>query len=223
MNTPIQGMADTSRPRPRCFGKEWDKDEAQCAGGLDPTFNDGKGGHVRKRCDFFQLCGAQVVGGAEQVIPPNNLVRPSYAPPPPYAAPPAPPVGPRVPSYAEWQQRAFSRPPPPPPTPTAPAPPPLPRGYAPAAPQYYGAPSPPQQPHYPPPPVQPHGHYPAGHYQLNYMMPGYLTEPEVRSPGESVWSVLGREILRGVGKSFGHTVSHFFDANALRRPEPPKQ
>jgi hypothetical protein len=66
-------------------------------------------------------------------------------------------------------------------------------------------------------------HHPAPMYQLNYMMPGYLSVPEERLPGESLWGVLLREVFRSMFKALGHSVSHFFDARPLREPQPPKK
>ena len=51
---------------------------------------------------------------------------------------------------------------------------------------------------------------------VNYKMPNYLTVPEEREPGESAWSVLGREILRSAAKAVGHAVAAFFDRTRLR-------
>lgn len=71
-------------------------------------------------------------------------------------------------------------------------------------------------------PMQMQGpYYPATTYQFNHGIPGYLSVPEPRMPGESVWSVLLREILRGLIKSAGHTVSYFVDQTPLRNPPPP--
>lgn len=63
--------------------------------------------------------------------------------------------------------------------------------------------------------------YPAATYQFNHGIPGYLSVPEPRLPGESVWTVLLREILRGIIKSAGHTVSYFVDQTPMRNPPPP--
>jgi hypothetical protein len=58
--------------------------------------------------------------------------------------------------------------------------------------------------------------YPAPAYQLNYMMPGYLSAPEVRHEGEGLLPVLGREVIRSVFKALGHSVSHFFDVRVMK-------
>jgi hypothetical protein len=57
---------------------------------------------------------------------------------------------------------------------------------------------------------------PATTWQLNYTMPSYLSTPEIRHPGESIWAVLLREVLRAMGKALGHSVSHFFDARVFK-------
>lgn len=65
--------------------------------------------------------------------------------------------------------------------------------------------------------------YPAPTYQLSYGIPAYLSTPEPKAPGESVWAVLIRELLRGVLKASGHTVSHFFDTTPFRQTKEPDQ
>jgi hypothetical protein len=75
---------------------------------------------------------------------------------------------------------------------------------------------PPMPPMYPPPH---HQNYPAPAYQLNYMVPGYLTVPEQRQEDTSFWGLLGRESMRSVGKALGHTISNFFDVQPFRRPK----
>ena len=63
--------------------------------------------------------------------------------------------------------------------------------------------------------------YPAPTYQFNHGIPNYLSMPEPRAPGESVWFSLMREILRGLIKSFGHTVAYFVDTTPVKRLPPP--
>jgi hypothetical protein len=71
-------------------------------------------------------------------------------------------------------------------------------------------------------PMQMQGaYYPAATYQFNHGIPGYLSVPEPRLPGESVWAVLLREILRGIIKSAGHSVSYFVDQHSLKNLPPP--
>lgn len=42
-----------------------------------------------------------------------------------------------------------------------------------------------------------------------------LSVPETMEPEDTPWTVLGRELLRGVGKSIGWTVANFFDRTPL--------
>jgi hypothetical protein len=46
---------------------------------------------------------------------------------------------------------------------------------------------------------------------VNYYMPQYLTVREPMVPGQSMAKRLLIESFRSVGKSLGHTISHFFD------------
>lgn len=54
--------------------------------------------------------------------------------------------------------------------------------------------------------------------QVNYAIPQYLT---VREPvnGQRLFTRLGVEIVRSMGKSFGHTLSNFFDTEIFGRRE----
>jgi hypothetical protein len=56
---------------------------------------------------------------------------------------------------------------------------------------------------------------------VNYSIPQYLTVREERRPGEGIFSMLGRELFRSVGKSLGHTLGNFFDTTPLFWKEPP--
>lgn len=194
---------------PICFGKEWERDATECVGGADANYTDAQGKHVRSRCDYYEACGArvQMAKGAGAVVPQNQLVRPLQPPQPPTQVtfPIAIPQGPT--NFNHWLQQRTSTgvsqtttPPPP---------------QKQIVPTYYQSP-----PLHVPPPVQmvpqvPAQHYPAGNYQLNYMVPTYLSQPETRRPGETVWPALLREILRGVGKSLGHTLASFFDRTPM--------
>ncbi len=59
-------------------------------------------------------------------------------------------------------------------------------------------------------------HHPGQVYHLNYTMPGYLSVPEERLPGESLGSVLMREIIRSILKAAGHALAHFFDSRRIK-------
>lgn len=99
--------------RPPCFGTQWDPKAPECRGGPDPSYvNPQTGGNVRRQCDFFTSCGTKTQADRmasvrtqqqQQVIPPQNLVRPEqhrfqiqHQPQPQYTAPiqPSRPVAP---------------------------------------------------------------------------------------------------------------------------------
>ena len=63
--------------------------------------------------------------------------------------------------------------------------------------------------------------YPASTYQLNYVMPGYLTVPEVQQPGEGLMAVLLREFVRALIKAGAHAVSHFADVRLFKSAPTP--
>jgi hypothetical protein len=88
---------------------------------------------------------------------------------------------------------------------------------SPPVPSYpYPYPYPTQQP--------PVGHayqYPAPTYQLQYMVPAYLSIPEQRLIGESVWGHLAREGVRSIFKALGHTIANYFDTHPFRIHQPP--
>ncbi len=194
----------TRKDPPICFGKEWDHNSPDCAGGPDVTFipkpgekfagQDAHGTNIRLQCDWYQSCGARcaaVKHANGQLVPPQQLVRPPAETPS---------------TFGQWlaqqsrEQRVAA-----PSTPTAP--------------QL----RPPTQPTTQPQQQQQAMHVlpaagvnPATVWQLNYAMPSYLTSPEIRHPGESIWHVLCRELLRAVGKAVGHSLAHFFDARVFK-------
>lgn len=194
-------VSTTRSEVPECFGKEWDKNAAECAGGPDQNFTHPKSGlHVREQCSFFQSCGSrtQAKSLTQGVIPPQQLVRPPQ-PPQPQAQPQTFADFMRA-KNAEWaeQQRVSAMQ--------------APRPSAPVVPQQQQ-----QQQHVPV--MHTAVNRPASVYQLNYEMPGYLTTPEPRMDGETLWPVLMREVIRSMLKALGHSVSHFFDARAFREKE----
>jgi hypothetical protein len=185
-------LGHASQNVPNCFGKEWDRNAPECKGGLDPTYSDPRtGGHVRERCSFFQECGARTLSTSREVqlLPASSLARPSQVP-----VTQAAPAG----TFSGWLQQIEAQ------RQTALA------QVRPAIPTYQ-------------PPVQqmqpyPGGAvYPATHYQINHMVPEFLTAPEERAPGEGLWPVLGREILRAVFKSLGLAIARFFDTRVWKK------
>lgn len=75
---------------------------------------------------------------------------------------------------------------------------------------------------YPPVHAAPSQYHPQGGLAqlvpVNYSMPQYLT---VREPatGQGLLRRLGTEITRSMGKSFGHTLAHFFDVEPFGKRE----
>lgn len=45
----------------------------------------------------------------------------------------------------------------------------------------------------------------------------FLSVPELPEPDDTPWHVLGRSLLRGIGKSVGLTLANFFDSVPLAR------
>jgi hypothetical protein len=190
MNTPVIMTKPTTPP---CFGTSaWDRNAPECAGGPDASYVNSEGKNVRSPCDFFQSCGNRAVLGG-RTIPPSQLVRPPVVTPPP--APPtfptqthAPPA--TSPSFSEFIRRVDAE------------------RQAKIGQNPMGQPA-----------AQPYAH-PATHqaasWVLNYAMPAYLSTPEVQHPGETVWQVLLREVIRSLFKAGGHAIAHFFDARPLK-------
>ena len=190
---------------PNCFAKMWDQNDPECAGGADADFTHPRTGlHVREQCTFFQACGTRTQAlRTQNFVPLSQVVRPSPNPAVAVAGPPQ-----TFADFLKQQQAAHvetqrlqamtsQRPP----TQTV------------MQQQLQNAAF-----------ISPHAaQHPAPMYQLNYMMPGYLSVPELRMPGESVWSVLLREIFRSMFKAFGHAVSHFFDVRHLKEHEAQKE
>jgi len=147
--------------KPSCFGKLWDKECAECAGGLDPAYSHPRtGSHIRQVCDYYSSCGARA-----------QLSK--------YRTPE------KAPSFTAGSQHIRVN---------------IPNSDKPV--MF----TPEQQRQL------------MVHQQMmpvNYQMPSYLTVPEHVGEGDTFFHVLFREMLRGMGKSFGHTIAHFFDAHSF--------
>lgn len=175
---------------PACFGKDWDKNAPECSGGPDPSYvHPQTGQHVREKCDFFSMCGARTQ--ASRVAYSQAVIPPQNLIRPPVVTPPPVTVPQNFGQFMTQQQAQFAE---------------AQRLAAMSA-------SRPVVPVVQTPVTMVH---PASTYQLNYQMPAYLSVPEERQPGESIWSVLGREILRSMFKATGHAVAHHFDARKLK-------
>lgn len=208
MNTTVQ--TPSREDVPSCFGTpNWDPRASECAGGADPKYlHPQNGSHVREACDFFNHCGARVQAArlGSNLFPAAQLRRP-----PAITAPaPAPATlavsTPTQPSFREYMQQQMMQQQRPVPT---------------QQPLYYPQQHPPQHPQMYAQQASQQHHYPAPSYQLNYQVPGYLSVPEVRTYGGSVWGILGREAVRAALKAMGHTIAAYFDMNPFRLPPPP--
>lgn len=214
-------MAGTGQPP--CFGKLWDPHDVECTGGPDAAFKDANGNHVRERCVFFEQCGATCQAAAITTPPHLTQLRPNNTPPPgrttypqtfgtqlPQTTPTTLTAAPN--SYQQQHQQqnqqhqliqqllqqitVLQRN-----TPNA----------------MMMAPQQLQQQQQ----QQPYQMMP-GYQQMmpvNFAIPQYLTVREERAPDGSVWGMLLREIARSMGKSFGHTLSNFFDSTPWYGPK----
>lgn len=192
-------MAEAVREEPpSCYGGPlWDPKAKECAGGIDPAFTSEDGGHQRARCMFFESCGTKLqatrMESARNLIDSRNLVRkdvPLLGPARPLQQEHAPSIAGYVERFAQslaQQQGQYAQ------TQARPIHLPLPQQMQ-QVPQQYGY----QQ-------MMP----------VNYQMPAYLTTPEERAEGESFWAVLGRVLLRSIGKSIGHSIANMFDTVPL--------
>lgn len=179
---------------PECFGSLWDPANVECRGGVDHNYtNKQTGSHLREKCFFFQSCGAKV-----------HAIRSAQVPVPPAQQLMAQLAAPQS-AFQQMVSAAAARQQVPP--------------MSQQMQQVQVLPQAQQQMMMVP---QQGTYYPAPTYQLSYGIPQYLSVPEPRMPGESVWNVLFREILRGLLKSTGHTASSFFDRTPLMLPRSEK-
>lgn len=179
---------------PECFGLHWDPNAAECRGGVDHNFtNKTTGSHVRDKCFYFQSCGAKVQTerSAQQAAQAQTHSQAMVRPS----------------AFQQMVSAAAARQ----------------QQVAPMSQQMQQVQvSPQMQQMHPQMAMQQQQGpwYPAPTYQLSYGIPQYLSVPEHRMPGETVWGVLLREVLRGVFKSMGHTASSFFDRTSFRQAPP---
>ncbi len=190
-------MTDPKREEPpHCFGSSlWDPKAKECAGGMDPAFTDEAGTHVRRPCMFFDACGTKLQASrmepARALLDSKSLVRRTDG---------IPTLGP---AKEQSQTAAFVER--------------FAHSLAQSAIPTYMQQSNQKTIHLPPQQV-PQYQPPVGYQAMmpvNYQMPGYLTVPEVRHSDESFWQLLGRTILRSMGKSIGHSIAHLFDTVPL--------
>lgn len=213
----------------------------ECVGGYDPGFTGPDGGHTRPKCPYFESCRMKVTltkANQQQgaMIPPSTLIRqqPWQAQQPQPQSPWQPTWQAQQPQQQPWQARPLT------PHPWQQPPPAMVPGrqqvaqpwQQPAAqPQPWQPPwqqpvAPQQQQQMPPwygPPPSPYPNQFPLQAQMNpiqfqathYGMPAYLSVPENRSG--SFIDVMKFELLRGMGKAFGHGLAHVFDTFPFRR------
>ena len=199
MTQTTTAMTKLSRiEKPPCFGdaKEWDPEDALCAGGMDPIYRHENGSKVRDPCVFFETCGARAQAAKlepeqARLLEPRSLLGHRTA----------------QPSTAGAFNRAFS-------SAYAPAP------SAPATPRPVLTPA--QTTPAPlttiPRPQAPAPYSPPTHVPPGYHLPPFLLVPEPRGEG-SFWSFIVRTAARAVGKALGHSIAHVFDTHPLKPPE----
>lgn len=208
---------------PRCFAdpKLYDPKTPECAGGMDPNYVGPEGHHIRKQCSVFMACGARVqaakMGQQSQVIPVQNLMRPTAIAQPPRPGPqpvvPQPNAGMTVSQMLSTAAQTFAQANNRPVAQVV-----QPQAAQPA--QVHPVYQVPQGYQYQPPSPAPYL-YAAPTYQINHMAPPFLSTPEYRTAGDSFWTVLAREVFRSAFKGMLMSGAHYFDANPIRVPGPP--
>lgn len=193
---------------PQCFGKSWEQNAAECAGGPDPAYKDENGGHVRETCAFFNACGTRTQAmkmeeASRNLVPATSLVR-QWAGRPTQVTNPQPTGGTQqaIQQFTQQQYDAMQK------QLQAQQMAAWQRGQVPQQmmPQMVGMPQPGFQQMMP----------------VNFEIPQYLTQREFRRPDEGLFRVLGREVARSMMKSAGHTFANFFDSTPFFGP-PPKE
>lgn len=172
---------------PSCFGLHYSPSATECIGGYDSKYPDDN--HIRDRCEFVGTCSARM-----QLNKPkedNNLISANRLLSRPYTSfgnttQPSGYVRPTEPSY---------------PTQAAVPPPPQQQASYPRSQQAYT-------------PYQAPQHYQqVTHpgFSGQYGIPQYLSIREPVATG-GLGKRMGLEVLRSMGKSFGHTIANFFDS-----------
>lgn len=190
--------------KPDCFGKEWDPEEPECAGGLDPNYEGPNGTHVRTRCNLFSSCSSHTQAnkyGAraraatahreeDQLLPLRNLLRRKLE---------EPRSGSLTSLHGRYRPTSTS---------TAKS---LEKQIEEALrkdPSLLSAVLGTQ--------VQQPILKPTRYQAVDHEMPSYLTVEEEREEDDNLWGRLGRELARSALKGGGHTLASFFDHNPFR-------
>lgn len=189
---------------PRCFGEEFSASEPECAGGPDPAYiHPSSGAAIRDKCGWFSACApvsaSNKAVARQQLIPPQNLVRPVQIQGPPRPAQSHAMIGAR-PQFVQQQQQPQQM-----------------------AVQQQMMMQPHQQ-YMVAPVIAQYGPQlvPMMTQQPGAQMSHYLTVPEPVNLNEHPLKRLMREIGRSMLKSAGHTGAAFFDHNPWRPYEVPR-
>lgn len=207
---PASKPQEEQKGPPKCFGLSWDQGATDCAGGPNPAFKEEKISpsgeryisHVQPMCGYFQDCGSRFQAskmGSQQLVPVTSLTRAWQGRPVPAPVSSPQPMSGSQPSMQSLQQQ-FEK---------------MQRDWYQQQQQMMQR----GQMQMPMMPMMPQ----QGYQQMmpvNFEIPQYLTRREYRRPDEGLTRVLGREVLRSVLKSAGHTFANFFDSTAFYEPPP---
>ena len=103
-----QARQDDDDELPKCFGKKYDATAVECTGGDDPAYSARTGESKRPKCDMVSQCAVrtQAMTHGSNLIPQQNLVRPSttFTPPAAVSQPYRPGYAQHPPAVAQPQQ-----------------------------------------------------------------------------------------------------------------------
>lgn len=195
-----------SESEPQCFGKHWDENAVECAGGRDPTYTDAQTGmHIRDRCGFFHSCGVRVQAQKQEqrLLPAAQLIRPQFQNTPFQNQPTPQPINQQI-QLPVNQPGAISQ-----------------FALQQQINQLTQANQLLQQQLTQTRQIQSHGQsylgqavqsiQPLPMMAMEMSVPRYLTVPEPRREHSSIWALLGKEVARSLMKSAGHTMANFWD------------
>lgn len=100
-------VSHTEQP-PQCFGKSHNATDKLCVGGVDHTFTNSKGEHVRPACAFQASCSIRTVATKHNnMVPSSSLVRPPLLQTPATAPyPTQSPAQPPIQQTRPWQPQS---------------------------------------------------------------------------------------------------------------------
>ena len=173
-----------------CFGKHWDENVPQCKGGADPAYVSPEGSSIRQRCPLFTQCAAATATNQlKRMSVRTEEVKREHVSVTQGAQPTEANLAPRQPAPPAPAPQSQAMAPPQHPTMSMMTPHPM-QGY-----------------------ISPHM---APYVQAPGMgMPGYLSVPEPRVPGQHWGWELFFNVLRSVIKGAAHTTGCYFDHTAI--------